>query len=255
MPSRPPTARGAPGVTYFVVESRYGHLYVAESPAGILLAKRATSVTAFEREIAAAFGHAAMPSPDPAPSTAMYQRWLEGNPPSETRLDLEALPSFTQAALRRTAEIPLGEVRPYEWVAKEIGRPAAARAVGSALGRNPIALLIPCHRVVSGDGSVGPYGRSGERTKRALLECEGVDVARLDAFARSGIRFLGDASTEVVCYPTCRCAREAKPEHLVPFGSVDRAIGEGYVACRRCRPCGAPGRDGGTSLGLRSDGR
>ncbi len=222
-------------VTYIVVESRYGRLYVAHSPLGIVLARRFESAAAFEREAIAALGQEMAPDPEPAPVVAMLKDWLDGEPPTEPRFDLEALPAFAQAALRKTAEIPFGEVRPYGWVAKEIGRPTASRAVGSALGRNPIDVLIPCHRVVRGDGSIGPYGRSGERVKRALLECEGVDVERLESFARSGIRFLGDSSTGVVCYPTCRHAKEARPEDLVAFGSVERAIAEGFATCRRCR--------------------
>ena len=68
--------------------------------------------------------------------------------------------------LTKTLEIPSGEVRPYGWVAREIGRPKAVRAVGSALGRNPVPVLIPCHRVVRSDGHVGNYGL-GVPMKRA----------------------------------------------------------------------------------------
>lgn len=223
-------------VAYVAVESRYGRLYVAEGPSGILFARRRESAAAFERDALAALGRAVVPASDPEPRVAILRRWLDGDPPLEPRLDLGGLPLFAQAALRKTAEIPFGEVRPYGWVAREMGQPAAARAVGSALARNPIDLLIPCQRVVRGDGSLGAYGRSGVGVKRALLEREGVDVGRLEAFARSGIRFLGNARTRVVCFPTCRRAREARPEDLVPFGAVDTALGEGYAVCERCRP-------------------
>jgi len=76
--------------------------------------------------------------------------------------------------------IPWGEVASYGGVARAIGRPGAARAVGAAVGRNPIGLVVPCHRVIAGDGSLGGYGGSwfGEASalrdvKRQLLALEG----------------------------------------------------------------------------------
>ena len=87
------------------------------------------------------------------------------------RYDLSGLSPFERAVLTKTLEIPLGEVRPYGWVAREIGRPRAVRAVGSALGRNPVPVLIPCHRVVRSDGALSGY-RWGVRRKRTLLERE-----------------------------------------------------------------------------------
>jgi O-6-methylguanine DNA methyltransferase len=76
--------------------------------------------------------------------------------------------------LIKAREIPAGQVRPYGWIASEIGRPKAVRAVGTALGRNPVPLLIPCHRVVRTDGRVGDYA-FGPPAKRALLAAEGLD--------------------------------------------------------------------------------
>ena len=71
-------------------------------------------------------------------------------------------------ALRR---IPRGETRSYAEVASAIGEPTAVRAVASACARNPVALVVPCHRVVKSDGAAGGY-RWGEERKRALLEKE-----------------------------------------------------------------------------------
>jgi methylated-DNA-[protein]-cysteine S-methyltransferase len=80
---------------------------------------------------------------------------------------------FQQAVWRACAEIPAGEVRTYGWIAARIGRPRAARAVGAALGANPFAPVIPCHRVVRSDGSLGGYsGRGGARAKALLLARE-----------------------------------------------------------------------------------
>ena len=79
---------------------------------------------------------------------------------------------FQCAVWQALGDIPRGEVRTYGEIAAAVGRPAAARAVGSACGRNPLPLLLPCHRVVAAHGPGGYAG--GLALKRALLELEGV---------------------------------------------------------------------------------
>lgn len=79
---------------------------------------------------------------------------------------------FQQAVWRALLEIPRGETRSYAWVARRVGRPGAARAVGQAVGANPLPLLVPCHRVVASDGGLGGFG-GGLEMKRALLRWEG----------------------------------------------------------------------------------
>jgi O-6-methylguanine DNA methyltransferase len=91
------------------------------------------------------------------------------------RYDLRSRTQFEQAVLRAALEIPRGEVRPYGWLAASIGRPRAVRAVGTALGHNPVPILIPCHRVVRSDGSIGQYG-FGPAMKRQLLAREHVTL-------------------------------------------------------------------------------
>ncbi len=68
-------------------------------------------------------------------------------------------------------EIPFGETRSYKWIAEKIGNSSATRAVGRALSKNPIPIVLPCHRVIESDGSIGGYS-SGVNTKRRLLEME-----------------------------------------------------------------------------------
>jgi methylated-DNA-[protein]-cysteine S-methyltransferase len=81
--------------------------------------------------------------------------------------------SFSQSVWRACAEIPKGETRTYGWIAKRIGQPGSARAVGRALGANPFAPVIPCHRVVLSDGSLGGYSaRGGIKAKQRLLKQE-----------------------------------------------------------------------------------
>lgn len=87
-------------------------------------------------------------------------------------LDLSTVTSFQQRVLVAADAIPVGEVRTYGEIAQALGKPKAARAVGQALGRNPLPIVLPCHRVIASDGSLGGYGGGLER-KRQLLQLEG----------------------------------------------------------------------------------
>jgi methylated-DNA-[protein]-cysteine S-methyltransferase len=93
-------------------------------------------------------------------------------------IDVEDLTPFEQAALRAAAQIPPGEVRSYSWVASQIGRPRAARAVGQVMARNPLPLLFPCHRVVDASGDLHNYGY-GLEMKARLLQMEGYSTRKL----------------------------------------------------------------------------
>ncbi|OIO00468.1 MAG: 6-O-methylguanine DNA methyltransferase [Elusimicrobia bacterium CG1_02_56_21] len=68
---------------------------------------------------------------------------------------------FQAAVWRACMRIPAGQTRSYKWIAEQIGRPGAARAVGTALGRNPFAPVVPCHRVIKADGSPGGFSAPG----------------------------------------------------------------------------------------------
>ena len=108
----------------------------------------------------------------PADLRAALDRRLRGER-AEVDVDLGSLTPFARDVLVKAGDIPFGEVRSYGWIAQEIGRPAAVRAVGSALGRNPVPVVVPCHRVVRTDGAVGHYA-FGQAMKLQLLEMEGV---------------------------------------------------------------------------------
>ena len=92
---------------------------------------------------------------------------------TDVPVDLSSRSVFHQEVLRATARIPRGEVRTYGELAAIVGRPRAARAVGTAMARNPVPLLVPCHRVVPSSGGVGNYG-FGSDLKAKLLAGEGV---------------------------------------------------------------------------------
>jgi methylated-DNA-[protein]-cysteine S-methyltransferase len=90
---------------------------------------------------------------------------------SKLAVDLRHMAPFQRAVLTATREVPVGATRSYGWVAEQIGSPKAVRAVGTALGTNPVPLVIPCHRIVRSGGELGAYLFGVDR-KRALLECE-----------------------------------------------------------------------------------
>ena len=85
--------------------------------------------------------------------------------------------AFQEAVWRELRKIPAGETRSYADIAAAVGQPGAVRAVGTANGSNPVAVLVPCHRVIRSDGSLGGYAGGLER-KRKLLEAEAATVQR-----------------------------------------------------------------------------
>jgi methylated-DNA-[protein]-cysteine S-methyltransferase len=87
-------------------------------------------------------------------------------------IDWNGLSPFRRAVLEETLRIPSGETRSYGWLARRVGHPRAARAVGRVMATNPLPIVVPCHRVVAGDGSLGGYG-GGLPMKEALLKAEG----------------------------------------------------------------------------------
>ncbi len=101
---------------------------------------------------------------------ALMKCWPGGEKVPWNLLDLSGLTEFQREVLSFVASIPLGETLTYGQVAEGLGRPGAARAVGSALGKNPFPLIIPCHRVV-GTRGLGGYS-SGTELKRKLLDVE-----------------------------------------------------------------------------------
>ena len=78
---------------------------------------------------------------------------------------------FEREVWEMLREVPYGETRTYKWMAEKVGKPHAFRAAGNALGKNPIPIIFPCHRIIESDGSIGGYS-SGTDIKRRLLEIE-----------------------------------------------------------------------------------
>lgn len=104
--------------------------------------------------------------------TDRLSRYFDGKPVDfADKLDLSGATRFQQNVWRTIRNIPRGETRSYAWVAKQLGLPKAARAVGQALKRNPLPIVVPCHRIISSDGTLGGFS-GGVKIKKLLLQLE-----------------------------------------------------------------------------------
>jgi O-6-methylguanine DNA methyltransferase len=223
--------------SYARFETVLGRVYVAWNRFGVSAAARSASAAEFEDWFRKDVGRRLLPAPAPADLAVKIAEELSGR--RRLRFDLRGLTEFEQAVLRKTYQIPRGEVRPYGWVAREIRRPAAVRAVGTALANNPIPYFIPCHRVVRTDGEIGNYGGGGPEAKRAILTMEGVRVNRLQELARAGVRYQGVRTTKIFCYPTCQTGRRALDKNIVWLRDEASARAAGFRPCKVCRPAAA----------------
>jgi O-6-methylguanine DNA methyltransferase len=228
---------GDSGDRYFSFVTPLGEVFIAYNDVGISAVMHAATAADFERAFRDRFGRSiAAAIEPPAALVEALSRRLRGDEQVELRFDLRGLSTFERAVLLKALQIPRGEVRPYAWIAREIGRPKAVRAVGAALARNPIPLFIPCHRVVHSDGRLGQYSLGGQTAKRTLLSGEGADPDQIAALARAGVRYYGSDTTRIYCFPTCRHARRITDQHRVLFASAAEALAAGYRPCNICRP-------------------
>ena len=212
-------------------------LLVAWGPTGISAIERVEDPGAFESEYEARTGRQIRRAASvPDRIARQVRKRMRGESVAGLRVDLSGLNEFQRRVLAKTMEIPYGEVRPYAWVADQIGHPRAQRAVGTALAHNPIPFVIPCHRVVRSDGRIGRYGAGGPSAKRAVLASEGLDPDALERLASRGVRFIGSDTTHIFCFPTCHNAQRIGPVHLTSFRSWQGATQDGYRPCRVCRP-------------------
>ena len=162
---------------YARFDSPIGPLVVAWNGLGVSTVEAVSDDAAFEAAHLARTGRPAIRAdrlPDRL-ATAIARR-LGGDRRVRIDLDLRGHTDFERDVWHKALEIPRGEVRPYGWIAAEIGRPKAVRAVGTALGHNPVPLIVPCHRVVRTDGTIGQYSLGGPENKRTILEAEGLDL-------------------------------------------------------------------------------
>jgi O-6-methylguanine DNA methyltransferase len=222
---------------YAPIETPLGQVFVAWNGRGVSWVAAGSDGATFERTFRDKVGREIAPAPAlPAKLRDSISRRLAGDRRARIALDLRGHSPFEVAVWTKALEIPRGEVRPYGWIAAEIGRPKAVRAVGTALAHNPVPLVVPCHRVVRSDGFIGQYSMGGPDAKRRILAAEGLDTGVLEAEAAAGRRYTGSDTTHIVCHPTCRDARRVTERHKVTFPSLAAAASAGYRPCKHCRP-------------------
>ncbi|MDR3359609.1 MAG: methylated-DNA--[protein]-cysteine S-methyltransferase [Bifidobacteriaceae bacterium] len=163
-------------LAHTVIDTPIGRLGLFQTEVGLAkVAFEADRVDRLVVEIAQAL--AARPVHDPArlegAKRQLDQYFDKLRRVFDLRLDLSLAHGFALDVVKRLNILPYGRTKSYGQLAKELGRPGASRAVGTACGANPLPVVIPCHRVVKADGTLGGYG-GGEDIKRTLLELEGV---------------------------------------------------------------------------------
>jgi methylated-DNA-[protein]-cysteine S-methyltransferase len=182
-------------VAMLTLPGPWGPYLVAATERGVVAAGWATTPDGLLEDLRRRLGPVEVVDHGPAAdvlATArpVLQAVVAGHPTDTASLpiDLDDRPRFDQVVLGAVRSIGWGETASYGAIARQVGAPRASRAVGGALGRNPISLVIPCHRVIASDGTLGGYGGDGwvdrDRElsrKEALLRREGVAVERRPA--------------------------------------------------------------------------
>ena len=160
-------------VAYDLTDSPIGPLLVAATERGICEIAFDPDPEAETERLARLHGVRVLRSPKPVDEARReLDEYFEGRRHAfDLPVDLTALPPFQQSVLAELRRVPYGQVDTYGGLASRIGKPRAARAVGGALNRNPVPIVVPCHRIVRGDGAVGSYLFGSDR-KRLLLQIE-----------------------------------------------------------------------------------
>lgn len=162
-------------VTVWTIDHRLGTFFGAETPRGLCAL---TIPVHSGRDFALLLDRRApraepvTVAPEATESGRQLLAWLAGERTTlDAPLDLSRLSEFRVAVMRAVAGIPFGQTRTYGAIARQVGRPGAARAVGQVMHRNPVPLFVPCHRVLGSGGSLCGFG-AGLPMKQALLEME-----------------------------------------------------------------------------------
>ncbi len=171
-------ATGLLDVAYDVWDSPIGSLLLASTERGLCRIGFDPEPEAEVERLARIHGLRVLRVPKRLDTTRRHlEEYFEGKREDfELPTDLVGVPSFQAHVLRELERVPYGSVETYGELARRIGKPRAARAVGGALNRNPVPIVIPCHRIVGSTGSLTGYGGGLDR-KRALLQLEGLTLA------------------------------------------------------------------------------
>jgi methylated-DNA-[protein]-cysteine S-methyltransferase len=174
------TEAGLVDVSFDVAETQIGPLLLAVTERGLCRISFDPEPDRETETLARTFGVRVLRAPrELDPVRRELDEYFEGRRRAfDLRLDLRGREGFSRDILERLAKVPYGEVTTYKSLAVEAGNPRAARAVGTIMNRNPIPIVLPCHRVVGSNGSLVGYGGGLER-KRLLLDLE-AGTPRLD---------------------------------------------------------------------------
>jgi methylated-DNA-[protein]-cysteine S-methyltransferase len=181
-----------PAVAIAAVDAPWGVLRVAVTAQGVLALEQQAGEAEFVERVTRRMAAWVASPADPPGAERLLAHVVErlrayaagdGSALVDLPIDLRDRPAWDRQVLDAVRGLESGTTASYGEVARMIGRAGAARAVGGAVGRNPIGLVIPCHRVIAGDGTLGGYGggwwggrQAGLELKRELLAREGVDV-------------------------------------------------------------------------------
>ena len=167
-------AEGLLDVAYDLVDTPVGRLFVAVTDHGLCEIEFDPVPEREEERLARAFGVRIMRSPKPTDEARrQLDEYFAGRRKDfDLAIDLRPTREFARTVLEQLARVPYGELTTYGMLAARAGRPRAARAVGTVMNRNPVPIVLPCHRVVGSTGSLTGYGGGLDR-KRTLLELEG----------------------------------------------------------------------------------
>jgi methylated-DNA-[protein]-cysteine S-methyltransferase len=164
---------GLVDVRYDHVATPVGDLFVAATERG--LCRISYTLDGQEESLARLFGVRVLRTPLDDVRRELDEYFEGRRREFDLPLDLHVAP-FHEQVLHELARIPYGHLDTYGALAARVGRPRAARAVGTVMNRNPIPIVLPCHRIVGANGSLTGYG-GGLHVKRALLELEGATLA------------------------------------------------------------------------------
>jgi methylated-DNA-[protein]-cysteine S-methyltransferase len=176
-----PAAGAPPRAVVVVLPTPVGPLHAAATDEGIIGLELRTTDEAFATSIRGRTRRSVVAASDPAapPGARAHLADLEveiaehlagARDTFDIPVVLEGVSDWDRRVLEGVRTIPRGATASYGDVARRIGKPGAARAVGGAVGRNPVGLLVPCHRVIAGDGTLGGYGGSWFGSREELLE-------------------------------------------------------------------------------------
>jgi methylated-DNA-[protein]-cysteine S-methyltransferase len=165
-------------VAYDVIESPLGELFVGVSDRGLCVISYEADPEVEVERLARGFGSRVLRSPRPVdPARRQLDEYFAGERRRfDLDVDLRLARDFGRAVLEELGRVPFGEVTTYGALAAKAGKPKAARAVGTIMNRNPVPIVLPCHRVVGANGSLVGYAGGLER-KETLLRLEGAILA------------------------------------------------------------------------------